>query len=76
MNESCESRIANLIASMTNLPENAFGGKIDVLKECIVELERKLACHEEQPASLVHEPEVSREQILQECRLYKEVKKQ
>jgi hypothetical protein len=58
---------------MSNLPENAFGGKIDVLKECIVELERKLACHEEQPASLVHYPEMTKKQLENDIEIHRAI---
>ena len=38
--ESCESKVANLLASMSNLPKGDFDGKIGVLLE-IIELQQK-----------------------------------
>ena len=40
MSESCESKVANLLASMSNLPQSDFDGKIAVLCE-IIELQQK-----------------------------------
>ena len=40
MSESCESKVANLLASMSNLPKGDFDGKIGVLLE-IIELQQK-----------------------------------
>ena len=40
MSESCESKVANLLASMSNLPKGDFDGKIMVLQE-IIELQQK-----------------------------------
>jgi hypothetical protein len=38
--EECESKVANLLASMDNLPSSDVNGKIEVLVE-IVELQQK-----------------------------------
>jgi hypothetical protein len=38
--EECESKIANLLASMSNLPKSDFDAKIRVLQE-IIELQQK-----------------------------------
>jgi len=38
--EECESKVANLLASMDNLPSGDVNGKIEVLVE-IVELQQK-----------------------------------
>jgi len=40
MVEECESKVANLLASMSNLPKGDFNGKIGVLCE-IIELQQK-----------------------------------
>ena len=40
MVEECATKVANLLASMANLPEGDFDGKIMVLQE-IVELQQK-----------------------------------
>jgi len=40
VSESCESKVANLLASISNLPQSDFDGKIAVLLE-IVELQQK-----------------------------------
>ena len=40
MVEECESKVANLLVSMSNLPKGDFDGKIAVLLE-IVELQQK-----------------------------------
>ena len=40
MSESCESKVANLLASISNLPQSDFDGKIGVLLE-IIELQQK-----------------------------------
>ena len=38
--EECESKVANLFASMSNLPKNDYDAKIRVLLE-IIELQQK-----------------------------------
>jgi len=40
MVEECETKVANLLASMSNLPKGDFDGKIMVLLE-IIELQQK-----------------------------------
>jgi hypothetical protein len=40
MVEECETKVANLLASISNLPEGDFDGKIMVLQE-IIELQQK-----------------------------------
>ena len=40
MVEECESKVANLLVSMSNLPKGDFDGKIAVLCE-IIELQQK-----------------------------------
>jgi hypothetical protein len=40
MVEECATKVANLLASMANLPEGDFDGKIMVLQE-IIELQQK-----------------------------------
>ena len=40
MVEGCESKVANLLASMSNLPKSDFDAKIAVLLE-IIELQQK-----------------------------------
>ncbi len=40
--EACESRVANLLAGMDNLPEDDYDGKIAVLMECVVEQQQEI----------------------------------
>lgn len=40
--EKCESKVANLLASLDNLPENYWTEKLDVLVDCIAELQREI----------------------------------
>jgi len=42
MIEKCESKVANLLASMDNLPENYWIEKLDVLVDCIAELQKEI----------------------------------
>jgi hypothetical protein len=41
--ESCESQVANLLASLDNLPENDLNGKINVLCEIIAVQDKEVA---------------------------------
>jgi len=40
--EKCESKVANLLASLDNLPENYWTERLDVLLECIAELQSEI----------------------------------
>ena len=40
MNESCESRVANVLASIDNLPAEAVDCKLELLQKAIEDSER------------------------------------
>ena len=63
MSESCESKVANLLASMSNLPKGDFDGKIMVLQE-IIELQQKQIRDLEQAFSELPEAYELKERML------------
>ena len=63
MSESCESKVANLLASMSNLPKGDFDGKIAVLCE-IIELQQKQIQDLEQAFSELPEAYELKERML------------
>ena len=42
MNESCESKVPNILASMNNLPKKDIIGKLDLLSQAIEEQEKEI----------------------------------
>jgi len=63
VSESCESKVANLLASMSNLPKGDFDGKIGVLLE-IIELQQKQIQDLEQAFSELPEAYELKERML------------
>ena len=63
MTENCESKVANLLVSMSNLPKGDFDGKIMVLQE-IIELQQKQVQDLEQAFSELPEVYELKERML------------
>ena len=63
MSESCESKVANLLASISNLPKGDFDAKIAVLCE-IIELQQKQILDLEQAFSELPEVFELKEKML------------